>query len=252
MTSGNQPDLTAALDAQVDADEEERQPDGMWHPSSMWLCPRQAIYNIREAEVTNPPDKVSRRRFRIGHLLHEYAQGALLRLPGVAWVLPEFPVVLPGLAVDGHGDALVGMESGDVWLVEIKTTKAAALKKGLNEHHLNQAKTYAVAARLYGVPAYEGHAEMDALGERLKGIIVIYLEKGDLLTAEYVTEYDPAWEKEVFDRVEYLEQYRHDAGSLPPCYTQEAKGNEWLRRYCPYGPEGCKAEAVEPRLDDEW
>jgi hypothetical protein len=237
-------DFEAALDAYIRSIEEERTPDGNWHPSNMWTCARQAVLSMRGAEQTQPPDAVSLRRFRIGHMFHELAQAALWKIKGVKNVIVEFPVRIPGFRVAGHGDALVVLEDGGAWVIEFKSTKTAGLKKGLQPQHGQQGKTYAVIVRKYGIP----DREVPPLGDMLKGVVVVYITKDDGLTVEHVMEYDDSWEAELMERIEYLEQYRQDPESLPPCITQDRSG-KWMENYCPFFPT-CREREREPRLID--
>jgi hypothetical protein len=242
------PDLQAALDAQIAAVEDEREPDGRIHPSSMWLCARQAVLAVRGEVPTNPPDALSLRRFRLGHMIHELVQSSLGRTEGVETVYVEVKVSTPE-GIEGSADGLIVMTNGDAWVLEFKSAKAYALKKPPQDQHMQQGKTYAVALKLYGSESED--LVIPPIGDSMKGVLLVYVSKDDLTYVQHVLEYDKTWESEVADQVEYIEMYRETG--LPPCYSQ-TKGGKWLRGYCPYkdNEDGCDAASRAAEEDYTW
>jgi len=217
-----------------------REPDGKWHPSSLYLCDRQAVYSVRGVEQSNPPDAMSLRRFRIGHVLHELLQEAI----GKAGTLtPEVLVDMPDLNITGHADGIFVDDDGDVWVLEIKSTRALGkIKKGgAQEHHVKQAATYAVAFRR-------------TYGELLKGIIMLYFEKNDALTEEIEIAYDPEWEVALKRKIEHLEQYRLDPDSLPPRLPLVKGKVQWPCNYCSWKDKCWGEDPAEKPLKpvEEW
>lgn len=230
--------LTDLIDEHIEALEEPREPDGKWHPSSYWGCDRKVIYEVRGVEQTNPADVVSKRRFRIGHILHEFVQGALLSAPELVEVYPEFTLESK-LEEAGHGDALIHYVNGDVdiWFVlEAKSSRKSSFKFGLKEDHAKQGSSYAVSARTMGVwvedpSAPEGKRWIDPLGDKLAGVLVLYLEKEDLHTQEYWLPYDEAWETRLQERLAHLETYRADPESLPPRLPMSKRGGKLVKNW---------------------
>jgi len=132
--------VAAALDAYIESVTEDREPDGKYHPSSMYLCDRQAIYAVRGVEPTEATDGLSKRRFYIGHRLHEAAQRAVESAKGVDEFYPEFEVDVPSANIDGHGDMLIRI--GKKWLViEVKSIKRYGMRQLPKDHHAKQAKS---------------------------------------------------------------------------------------------------------------
>lgn len=221
--------------------EEERLPDGKWHPSSMFLCDRQAVYSVRGVPKTNPPDSIALRRFRIGKILHELLQEAI---GSEGKLVPEAEVDVPELNLAGHADGLWTDDQGGVWVLEIKSTRALGkIKKDKKpqDHHAKQAQAYAVAFR-------------KDYGERLKGIIVVYLEKNDALTVEFELPYDPAWETELKQKIEHLEQYRLDPEGLPPRLPLVKGKVQWPCNYCDWFDRCWNQDKSEVELTpvEEW
>ncbi len=259
--------VAALLDEHIAALEEPRLPDGKWHPSSYWGCDRKAIYEVRGVPQTNPTDNVSKRRFRIGHLLHSFIQGALETAPELLRFYPEFSIE-SDLEESGHGDGLGELVDGNWIVFEFKSARKSSFKFGLKDDHVKQASSYAVQARTQGVwveVADKAPMWIDALGEKLIGVLVVYLEKEDLHINEYWLDYDPAWEQAVRERIAHLESYRADPESLPPRLPMSKKGGQLVKNWmcggawgsCPFldrcwkvdGPgrkPGAKADTIEP------
>ncbi len=228
---------------------ETREPDGLWHPSGMFDCERSSVLAMRGAEVTNPPDAVSKRRFKMGHILHELLQGALWHHPGVKSVYPEFEINIPSWHIAGHGDALVEMEDGTWFVIEIKSTKY--LKYTPKEAHRKQGSVYAVAARDFGVevpddlfePEEKRMRHLEPLGDKLKGLLLVYITKNDLDIRQFWYPYLPDHRTEVEETVERLDVYRTDEESLP---EPIAKKN-WYTDFCSFKGSGqcCGDETYE-------
>lgn len=226
-----------ALDLYIATSTEYREADGKYHPSSMWQCDRQVIYKVRglsEEEI----DAASARRFYIGHRLHEVLQQALDMSPLVQAFYPEFHVSIPSLNIEGHGDGLILFADGSWCVLEIKSIRRSGFRYGLREENLKQAKTYATAVRDHGVEALSylngTISAIPALGDKLKGILVVYMEKEDLEIRQHWIKWEDSFREEVATRVAHLDTYRADPGSLPPRLPKDKKGNKsWQCRYCP-------------------
>lgn len=215
--------VVAALDRDIVAKEEPRMPDGRYHPSSFWGCDRKAIYTVRGTPETNPPDLKAMRRFKIGHKLHEVVQQAITDSGGAEQAYDEFEVEIDALNISGHGDMLVEV-TPDFWIVvEIKSIRKNGFRYIPKDDHIQQAQLYALGARDYGVLVSVGkdedgadqYREIPPLGDKFKGILLVYFEKEDLDTAEYWIEYNEDWRIAIEQRVADLDQYRNDPESLP-------------------------------------
>jgi hypothetical protein len=220
----------ALVDEHVAALNEERLPDGKYHPSSYWGCDRKVIYELRGTERSNPPNARSLRIFRIGHILHEFVQGALATAPEIIGFYPEF-LIETKLDETGHGDALMLFSDWTAAVLEIKSINEKGfvfLKESPKDDHAKQGSSYAVAARNHGVWVVDPTAEnnlrfVPPLGERLTGVLVVYFEKSAMDAREFWLPYDPAWEKRVEERIAHLNSYRDDPESLPPRQASKTK-----------------------------
>lgn len=237
--------VAAALDEHVLALEEERLPDGLYHPSSFWTrCDRKVIYELRGVEKTNPHDNVSSRRFRIGHIFHAFIQEALLSSPDLLEFYPEFSIGgQPGDRETGHGDGLGKLADGTWFVLEAKSARATSFKFGLKPEHGKQGATYAVHARTRGVWVDDANAEggkrfIPPLGDKLVGVLVFYLEKEDMKSKEFWLPYDVQWEQDLVDRIAELDEYFNDPASLPARLPLTKKGGKlvksWECGYCPF------------------
>lgn len=227
------------IEAYIESVTDERVPDGMYHPSGMFLCDRQVIYGVRGETVTNPPDIGSKRKFYIGHRLHEVVQRAFESAPGVKNFYPEFEVNDPVLNIAGHGDGLIEFDDGTFVVLEVKSIMSYAVKYGLpKEEHKNQVKTYAYTAREVGVYVKDdvaGEIFIPPLGDKLIGVLIVYVEKSDLKIYDYFLEYEADWGEELLDKLDVLDAYRHDPDSLPKRLPLKGDGKmQWPCNYCPF------------------
>ena len=227
-----------ALDKYIESVTEDREPDGMYHPSSMFMCTRQVVYGVRGVDKGEGPDDVSRRRFYIGHRLHEAAQRAVESYGSVKSFYPEFSVHSDEHNVTGHGDMLVELATGEWIVVEVKSTKRWALSKKLpQEHHMNQVMLYAWGARTLGVTGITETGEevwIPPLGEKLWGVLIVYMEKEELQIVECEIPWDDSWNGKVVGRLIELNLYRDDPKSLPPRLPIVKGKKDWQCRYCAY------------------
>src|SRR3972149_7309043 len=192
--------VAEAVDAYIESVTEDREPDGKWHPSSMFGCARQAVYQLRGTEPTEETDTLSKRRFYIGHRLHEAVQRALENAEGVAECYSEFEVNVEEANVVGHGDMLIRLDDGRWFVVEVKSIKKWGMKMGLpKEQHVLQAEVYAWAVRNHGCkvintgPHGDTFKPIPPLGDKLVGIIMVYLEREELHIVEKVILWDDKW-----------------------------------------------------------
>jgi CRISPR/Cas system-associated exonuclease Cas4 (RecB family) len=227
--------VTKAVDEHVEALEEERLPDGKWHPSSFWTCTRAAVMGHRGLPVTNKPDAQNKRVFRIGHMYHAFVQQALGLSPDFKAVYAEFGIEIDEWGIKGNGDVLVLFEDGHWEVFEIKSTKS--LKYTPKDDHRKQASVYFTAARDFGFEAADASgqaAPYAPLGEKLTAIRLIYLNKADLEMKEYVYEYDPQWRVDIEERLAHLQSLADTDIEELPMLDPKDRSTSWFPPYCPY------------------
>lgn len=214
MSTDDAPTVEDVFDEYVEDMAEDRPPDGCLHPSSLWMCDRQAVMQARGEPKTSPPDKQTMRVFKIGHLMHEQIQASLTAKYGDR-VEHEFPIDAPHLA--GHGDSIL---DGEI-VYEFKSTRALGRikKEGVpQETHVKQAATYAVSKVREGFKIREVH--------------IVYFEKNNLEIVEFTIPYRPQWEAMVDDKVAALSPYLDQKKDEYPACT----GPAWMRKYCSFYP----------------
>lgn len=235
--------IEAALDNHVATLEEERQPDGYWHPSSLFSCARKAVYEFTGAAKA-PLDKRSKRVFRLGHIFHEFLQAAIGRSSKIVTFYAEVKVVDPIRLIKGHVDGLAFMEDGSVEAHEIKSIGTYGFK-ALTEpkaDHRKQIRAYVRILRKFGGTYKitnwddlsllerntlypEVHWPTDPEEELLPFVIIpplgdlvtirfAYVSKDDMTVKEYVDIYT---EEDAVDEEEYLDRLSLHAfeGTLP-------------------------------------
>lgn len=228
-----------ALDQYIATLADVREWDGKYHPSSLWGCTRQVIYNVRGVPTSEDIDLQAQRRFYIGHRLHEIVQQAIDLAPSVHGFYPEFRVDWAEMNITGHGDGLILFEDGTWCVLEVKSIRKSGFRYGLREENLQQAKTYSWAVRVHGVEALStvtGQMEwIPPLGDKLRGILVVYLEKEDLLVREHWISWKNEFAAENIERIAKLDSYRNEPGSLPPRLPLTKNGKkDWHCRFCPF------------------
>jgi hypothetical protein len=257
------PFVAEMLDDYIESVTDDREPDGKYHPSSMFVCDRKAIYEVRGTEPSEKPDLKAKRRFYIGHRLHESLQRTMESHPGVTTFYPEFEIDVPDYNLYGHGDGLVLYE-GEWWLLEVKSIKKAGVRMGLpKEMHVQQAIAYWWAVTHFGfkvdpmpgVTLDSGEKMvMPPLGETLKGILMVYVEKEDLNVYEYVIEANPdEWNAMMQDKIATLDLYRDDPEALPPRLPRDPKTGRkhWMCGYCPFATKCWNEDPAEVTLTME-
>lgn len=250
----------ATVTAYVRSLEEVREPDGRWHPSGLFTCPRSAVYEVRGTPPSDEKDDRNRAILRLGTNLHKFVQDAYTAQSGAKNVYHEVEVEMPGLGVYGHADTLLEYDDGSWELCEWKSIGVFGLKAGLSKgelpkpEHRKQAQTYAAGLATYGgfvddykdvvlcaegdtndefCGAHGGH--VPPLGDRLKRIRFAYFSRDDLRIEEFVEDVDPSWSLELADYIAGLDGYgREPDGPLPPrLVTKQA--DHWLcKSYCQF------------------
>lgn len=230
--------VEALLDAHIRRIEKPRPPDGLWHPSSIFGCERQAVYEVRGTTPSDVRENRSRRILRMGTTIHEIVQTALTNEAAGVVVYNEVAVDIPALNITGHCDSLL-MHSPDDWeLLEFKSISPNGMKYGglPKPEHVNQARTYAYGLRHIGgvVPgptiafADDEDLPIPPLGDKLQRIRIAYFSRDDLRVEEFPLLVDEEWEAELEDKIARLNRYRDDGEALPPRLPLERGKKNWL------------------------
>lgn len=241
--------VQAALDHHVAEIEEDRPADGRWHPSSLSSeCSRKAIYTFRGVEESDPADSRARRVFRVGHILHEFAQTAVAKAPGVKKAYHELRIDDPELNIAGHTDDLVEFEDGSYELQEYKSKNSRSMEVALSKGelpdraHVVQAGVYMFVLRRRGAVAKDRETGLDTiippLGDKLSQARITYLSKDDMRVEEFVVPWDDDAERLIREQLDYLEEYRQAEWSLPPRLPMQGKKKHWMCEWktgrCPF------------------
>lgn len=222
--------MVEVVDEYVGLLHDEREPDGLLHPSSIWDCARRAVYTLRGVLPTDPHSARTRRRFRLGTMVHQLVASALATAPEVLQFFAEFEV--RGERDAGHGDVLLELEDGRWVVVEIKSVRAA--KPAVDARHLGQARHYAVRARTSGVWVDEGTTFIGPLGDRLAGVVLVYVGRESADVTDHFFAYDVGWEKAVEKRITELDAYRVRPDALPPRIDNARSTKSRACFGCPY------------------
>lgn len=242
-----------AIDAYIESVTDNRPPDGMIHPSSASLCARRTVYASRAGDGEGEEfDKDTKRKFYIGHRIHEVVQRSIEGSPDIDEFYAEPLIVLPKpYNMKGSADALV--RRGDKWsVIEVKSIAKGSLRYGgmPKEHHQTQAQMYA-----FGIQE-EGFTYEDAMGVvggrspvEIDTIIYAYLEKENLRVYEYEQDYTASTHAQVGDYLRGLNEYVEDGQALPKRLPVTKSGKKpWPCNYCPFAQKCWQVDPHEIEL----
>lgn len=229
-----------ALDQHVASLETPREPDGTWHPSQIFGCPRKAIYEQRGTEPSDPLDDRTKRVFRVGHMFHEFVQDAVNAHPDIVESYSEVGIEVPPLNLSGHLDGVVRLRTGNWEVLEFKTISSRGFSYSdlPKPEHINQVSVYLLALRNHGATV-DGALIIPALGDLLSRARIIYISKDDLRVEEFPILWSPAKEREIVARVQEL-QAAQQSGTLPtrlvPTVDRKTGKSKraWQCGYCPF------------------
>ena len=202
---------------------QRRREERRWfRPSGFGGCRRsQVFFYLKTAEEPPQPDDTLSMILETGTALHSMVQRWLAEHPGVFFV-PEVPVWLPELEIQGSSDGLLMFRRADKygsiyrWGFELKTIGPSgfdALSKPKPEHVV-QATIY---AKLMGV----------------QWITILYYCKGTSRLKEFHVQVDEGIWEQVKERVAYLKDHIHH-GTLPEYDSKECRNSINLCRYVRY------------------
>lgn len=222
--------VTASLDRYVSALEEPREADGYWHPSSLFSCPRKAVYEFRGTEKSNPPDERARRVFRVGHILHEFVQTAISRDPDVVAFYAEVKILDEERRIKGSADGLIRYGNGTWEVLEFKTINSNAFRYNdlPKEDHKGQGSVYIDLLRTYGgiaTLADGTEVELPPMGDDLRRVRFVYISKDDLKIEEFTMLWTDGKAQVIDERLEILEVHEA-AGTLPRRLPPTVKTNK--------------------------
>ena len=227
--------VTDSVDRYVADLEEERLPDGKWHPSSIAsACERQSIYTMRGTEKSNPISTRTKRVFRVGHLMHEFVQAAIESDEDVTSFWPEVSIESEALNITGHADGLLMYADGSFEVLEFKTIKSTAFRYGdlPKPDHIVQVSLYMKVLREHGAVLRDG-SQTPPLGDRLKRGRIVYVSKDDLQISEHTILWTAAKDKDIMDRLARLNGHQAD-GTLPDRLPMKGAKRHYLCGYCSY------------------
>jgi len=196
--------------------------------SSAGHCYRKHKYKILGTEI-DPIDKKSLFRMRIGDLVHEDIQTALLKYYNDSLIMTEVEVESKKLGVRGFLDIVI-IEKQEADLKDIKTSAAYAWTKkfGLKKNReVNSSEKYELQIGTYGLLLEE------KLGLRTVNMDLIYYKKDDSsirfvnVSGDYKKKAQEYW-------LETAKMCKQDVDKLVPGDEMGVPFESWEWNYCPY------------------
>lgn len=239
-----------ALDAWIERHTEDRTPDGKYHPSSIFMCDRKTLYEVRSTPREDAFQPGDRRPLFIGNTLGPVLQSAIEAQVGTTlrYAVSEPRIDVPEWNIVGNADAFVIHTDGTPEVIENKTISPNSLRasKSKGEYpkpdHVNQGLTYLLAIKRHGyfTPTIDDNDFAIAIGlppldtyhepvSELTRLRVAYWEKSGHKIDEFTVYLTDEWEEEFYAHIARLDRYRSD-GTLPPRMPR----GFWGCSYCAY------------------
>ena len=238
-----------AITTYIDSVTEEREPDGMIHPSSASMCARRVVYSARSDGTPEELDTKTKRKFYIGHRLHEIVQRAIEADLTIEHYYPEATFSHTERGIKGAADAVFQVD-GKWYILEVKSISKGSLRYGgmPKEHHQTQAEIYALCAEEVGFDYTDhlvgGQVWHDVV--TISGIKYVYLEKENLEVYEYDEKFTEARRARITEYVTRLQQYIEDGTALPARLQLTKAGKKpWPCNYCPFAEPCWKVDPAE-------
>lgn len=255
--------VTDAVNRYVESRQSVREPDGKFHPSALYGCLRQAVYQYRGTPETNPRDDRSKRTLWLGTQYHEWVQAAIAEHPEIVESYAEVHIDVPELNIVGDADIVYRTAEAGWELGEVKSIGTFALKAAGNDlpkpDHEGQALTYLYALRTHGSVAKQNCEKhpprhhtigldgeigventcpvLPPFGDTLSRICFAYVAKDNLTPHEFFVKWTPKAERLIHQKIEDLSAYVNDGNSLPPRLPFGGKKMDrknLLCNYCPF------------------
>jgi hypothetical protein len=257
--------VDAALDSYIERHTEDRPPDGKYHPSTIYMCDRKSLYEVRATEREDAFKPGDRRPLFIGNTLGPVLQSAIEAQVGVTLLsaVSEPRIDVPEWNLVGNADAFVIHMDGTPEVIENKTIGSNglrfALKKGElpKPEHINQGLTYLLGIKRHGYytpyfddddgmcpncvtpwkcngphepyPQIQRWHHWNAVPD-LTRLRVVYWEKDKHPVYEYTVHLTSEWEEQFIEHIQRLDRYRSDGTALPP----RMPSGFWGCNYCAY------------------
>jgi len=208
-------DFDKVIDAHL---KRENRPKGVgrYYPSEVGSCLRKVWYSYMfPSEVE--PDLV--KIFEIGNIVHDFIVKVLKseKSPDVKLLKSEFPfkVNVDDFVISGRVDNLILVQSsGEVFLVEVKSTKDLKYVKEAAPHNIVQLQLY-----MHFTGVHKG--------------LLLYVDKGNLKTRSFEIPYSEAEVNKILDRFRALHKSLKD-DKLPEAEARSHEEINWMCKYCEY------------------
>ena len=253
----NKPKLVEIYDQYVDLENEKNRLDRYegnekwFNGSASGLCIRKNYYKVNGTEVSNPRNRTTNRLLRLGTVLHNDFQNitdlftlidykgdiggstinsslysTIIELTsGIANLEIEGEIQLPEYNVRGFYDIVVTMETGEVFLYDIKTMSSWSWKYKFNNTIEPKASWWhELQLATYGIGVQKKFGRLD-------GMSCLYYNKDSSVMKECEVDLD-----RIIDAKGYwannLEQT--SLGRPPELITNESPAFDWECKYCDF------------------
>lgn len=219
---------------------EDREPDGLFHPSSLSSCGRQAMYEATSTPKTDERQPRNDRILWLGTVIHERVQEAIADLPDFQ---AEVKVDVPELGLSGSADGIWRIQHHDdpllyeYELLEFKSESFFKRKKrkGLpSANHQKQARLYMMG--------------LNRMGMNVVRARVVYFLRDDLAAEEHVLDRDLDLEAAYTAELENLMMLK--SYGLLPARLGDKNPNRWLCDYCDFRTRCWEQDSATRRFDD--
>lgn len=189
---------------------------GKYYPSSAGTCIRKEWYSFKYPSEIDPK---LRKIFKMGDMIHDFVVEVLKskKNPEVELLKAELPFrkKIDGITISGRVDDVIQIKSdGQIYLVEVKSTKGLQWTKEPKPHNILQLQLY-----MHFTGIHNG--------------MLLYIDKTNLQSRIFEIPYDKQKAESSLDFFKKLDKHLKE-DTLPPPQARLNKEMNWWCNYCEY------------------
>ena len=189
---------------------------GKYYPSEAGSCMRKVFYSYKYPSEIDPD---LRKIFEIGNIIHDFVVEVLKseKNQQVELLQSEFPFKEPieDFIISGRIDNLIKIKaSGEVYLVEVKSTKGLNWVEEAAPHNVQQLQLY-----MHFTGVHNG--------------ILLYIDKTNLKSKIFEIDYSQDEAEKIIERFKKLHSHLKK-DTIPEAEARAHKEANWMCRYCEY------------------
>lgn len=189
---------------------------GKYYPSEAGSCMRKVFYSYKYPSEIDPD---LRKIFQMGNIIHDFVVEVLKseKNDKVELLQSEFPFKeqIEDFVISGRIDNLIKINaSGEIYLVEVKSTKGLNWVEEAAPHNVQQLQLY-----MHFTGVHNG--------------ILLYIDKTNLKSKIFKINYSKDNAEKIIERFKKLHKHLTE-DKIPEAEARAHKEANWMCRYCEY------------------